>query len=300
MRTDTGLTELYAEAARVTARGSRSFYFATRFFPAPLARAAHAVYSFCRYTDDLVDEAPTPAQGRRGLDEWEHLVRRALDGEPASDPVLAPFQDTVRRCGIPAEYPLDLLAGVRMDLDGVRYQTFADLQVFCYRVASVVGLMMMHVIGFKEPAPAYAADLGVAMQLTNILRDIGEDLRRGRIYLPRYDLHRFGYTEEELRAHVRNDSFRRLMRFQVERARHYYAQAEPGIALLSPEGRFAVQVAARVYRGILDEIERMDYHVFDRRAVVPAAKMYWITAQCMAGPVMRQSARRLVFWRQRA
>jgi len=287
------LNELYAEAASVTAQHSKSFYFATRFFPRELAQSAHAVYWFCRHTDDLVDECPTVAIGRRDLEAWANQVQAALRGEPATHPVLMPFLDAVRRHSIPHRYPLELIEGMRMDLENTRYQTFDQLRVFCYRVASVVGLMMTHVIGYRGDALAYAEDLGIAMQLTNILRDLGEDLDRGRIYLPACELERFGYTEQEFRGRVRNQAFRNLMRFQVERARFYYASSEPGIPLLSSDGRFAVKVASDVYRGILRQIERSDYDVFDRRAYVPAPRKYWITARCMTIPIARRGLRKI-------
>ena len=276
MRADETLTGLYAEAAAVTATGSKSFYFATRWFPPDLARAAHAVYWFCRYTDDLVDECSTIEAGRLNLESWAGDVNRALRGGSPSHPVLQVFMDTARRYAIPAEYPMELIAGMRMDLDGTRYETFSDLRQFCYRVASVVGLMMSHVIGFRGPALDYAIDLGIAMQLTNILRDVGEDLDRGRIYLPSGEMEIHGYTAEDLRNRVRNDAFRELMKFQVARARSYYARSEPGIALLDARGRFAVKVASDVYRQILEEIEASGYDVFDRRAVVSPVRKYWL------------------------
>lgn len=273
----------YREAAKAAAAGSRSFYFATRFFPPKLARAAHGVYWFCRYTDDLVDECDSVQQGRRDLEAWRGALTTALRAGRAEHPILAVFIDTVQRFGIPHEYPFELIEGMRMDLDCTRYRSFADLRVFCYRVASVVGLMMCHVIGFRENAPAYAIDLGIGMQLTNILRDVGEDLDRGRIYLPLEEMERFGYSQTHLRARMQSGEFRGLMRFQVARARDYYERARPGIALLNPEGRFAVGTAADVYRAILDRIERADYRVFDRRAVVPAVQKYWITLRGVCG-----------------
>ena len=275
------LASLYAQAAEVTAHGSKSFYFATRFFPREMARSAHAVYWFCRYTDDLVDECPNIEQGRRDLEQWAGQVRAALAGEPPDHPVLAPFMDTVRKHAIPHEYPLELIEGMRMDLCGTRYRTFDELRVFCYRVASVVGLMMSHVIGFQGDPRSYAVDLGIAMQLTNILRDIGEDLERGRVYLPSDEMEQFGYSEGKLTGHVRDEAFRKLMRFQVKRAQSFYEAAEPGIAMLSKEGRFAVKLAADIYRGILGRIERSGYNVFKERAVVPAAQKYWLTARAL-------------------
>ena len=309
MRTPTDLNALnllYREAAAATAAGSKSFYFATRFFPPELARSAHAVYWFCRTTDDLVDEAPSLAKGRKDLDEWEAAVRAVYRGGEPFHPVLKAFFDAVHRHQIPADYPLELIEGVRMDLNRVRYRTFGDLRVFCYRVASTVGLMMSKVIGFKQPeweeaGLPRAVDLGIAMQLTNILRDIGFDLRLNRIYLPADEMAQFHYGEADLRAHRNNDDFRRLMEFQISRARFYYAQAEPGIALLDPQGSFAVQVASDVYRQILTVIEQNDYDVFNRRAVVPAVQKYWLTARSMAVPAARHSVsavfHKLSFWK---
>ena len=275
------LSQLYAEAGAITAEGSRSFYFATRFFPREMARSAHAVYWFCRHTDDLVDECQSIEQGRADLEDWSNELNAGLAAGRSDHPVLAPFLDTLQRCGIPHEYPLELLEGMRMDLNATRYRTFDDLRVFCYRVASVVGLMMSHVIGYRDPALPHAIDLGIAMQITNILRDVGEDLDRGRIYLPEEDLDRFGYSEADLRARVNNPAFRELMKFEAARARAYYRSAEPGIQLLSRQGRFAVQIASDVYKNILSRIERSNYDVFETRAVVPASQKYWLTAKAL-------------------
>jgi phytoene synthase len=291
------IRNLYEEAARVTAQGSKSFYFATRFFPRRLAESAHAVYWFCRHTDDLVDEAPDPATGSRQIEEWAMEVERALLQREARHPVLIAFLDAVERHGIPHDYPMELIEGMRMDARGTRYATFAELRVFCYRVASVVGLMMSHVIGFEEPALDYATDLGIAMQLTNILRDIREDWELRRVYLPSEEMARFGYSMEDLAARRKNDALRALLQFQVARARDYYTRALPGIALLRPEGRFAVQVAADVYREILTCIERSDYDVFGPRAVVPARTKYWLTARSMAVPAARSALRGLQVWK---
>jgi phytoene synthase len=279
---------LHRQAARATSAGSRSFYFATKFFPPHLARAAHSVYWFCRYTDDLVDECPSPEQGRRDLDAWSAALHSAIHTGRAHHPVLTLFIDALDRYRIPRDYPFELIEGMRMDLNGTRYATFDELRVFCFRVASVVGLMMSHVIGFSGGALAHAVDLGIAMQLTNILRDIGEDLDRNRIYLPSEEMEGFGYSEIELRARKRNEAFRCLMEFQIARARRFYERAAPGIRLLNPEGRFAVSIAAEVYRAILGRIESSRYDVFERRAVVPALQKYWITFRSTAAPAVRR------------
>lgn len=282
------LDSLYAEAAKVTADGSKSFFFATRLFPPHLARHAHSVYWFCRHTDDLVDEAPNRQIGETELNSWEAQTRLALAGRSIPSPLLRLFAHTCQECGIPEEYPLDLIAGVRMDLQQQRYSSFEELRVFCYRVASCVGLMMCHVIGFcdsslEEEGKQQAIDLGIAMQLTNILRDVGTDLKLGRIYFPQQELDRFGVTEADLLAGRRTDAFVALMRFQMERARGYYLSAHGGIQKLRPEGRFAVEIAARVYAGILRRIESNGFDVFDKRAVVPAYEKYWITFTAIVG-----------------
>lgn len=282
MRESSQLVELRRKAAEATAAGSKSFYFATRFFPPGLAEAAHAVYWFCRTTDDIVDE------NQGDIVEWEAAVRQALSRGHSMSPVLDLFARTVVEYRIPHEHPLELIEGVKMDARGERYRTFEELRLFCYRVASTVGLMMMHVIGAKPGADSYAIDLGIAMQLTNILRDIGDDLRMGRIYIPSAELDRFSYSEADLRSSLRNEAFVHMMRFQCARARSYYAAAEPGIPLLDSRGRFAVRIAADVYAGILDRIESSGYDVFDRRAFVPKPRKYWITARALAVPALRQ------------
>lgn len=287
----------YLRAAAATAVGSKSFYFATRFFPPHLAKAAHAVYWFCRHTDDLVDEAPSVAVATVALEEWERALDDAWASGWSPQPILHIFVETARHFEIPRQYPFELIEGMRMDLRGASYPDFASLRVFCYRVASVVGLMMCHVIGFREPAPARAIDLGIALQLTNILRDVGEDLRRGRVYLPAEDLASFNYGLEDLRGGVVDDRFRALIQFQIARAEEYYRSAEPGIALLHTDGQFAVRVAADVYRGILREIERNGYDVFGRRAVVPSSRKAWITARSMAVPMAKHTLHRLAFWK---
>lgn len=251
-----------------------------------MARAAHAVYWFCRYTDDIVDECPDPAQARRDLDDWSRALDRALTASDASHPVLRVFLDAAIRHQIPHEYPRELIAGMRMDLELSRYENFEDLKLFCYRVASVVGLMMCHVIGLRpqdrDEVLARAADLGIAMQLTNILRDIGEDRKRGRLYLPQQELDRFSVSEQALFSRPQGKEFDALMRFQIERARRFYASSAPGIPLLNPEGRFAVAIASDTYRAILSEIEAARFDVFSQRAYVRPIKKYGITARHLA------------------
>ncbi len=293
----TAIAELYKRAGAATAEGSKSFYFATRFFPPHLAAAAHAVYWFCRYTDDLVDECENPQQGRRDLDAWQAALESCVKSghTECQHPVLQVFLDTARRYEIPLEYAFELIEGMRMDLNQTRYESFDELRLFCYRVASVVGLMMCWVIGFNRPedrdrALPYAIDLGIAMQLTNILRDIDEDLQRGRIYLPLADMRRFEVSVEDLETRQNTGKFKQLMQFQAERAQSYYEKGNAGIGMLHPDGRFAVEIASSVYHEILVRLQASKFDVFGHRTVVPASRKYWITARCLA-------AGRLLFWR---
>lgn len=278
----TSLDSLYAQAAEATRTNSRSFYFATQHFPLDLARAAHAVYWFCFYTRQVGRLGPAD------LDQWASLVTDGLRGRLARHPVLDVFLDTIDYRSIPHDLPLELIEGVRMDLEPPRYQSFSSLRNLCYRLGSVISLMLTHVVGFREPALDYMADLGLAIELTSLLRDTGEHLAHGRIYLPLEEMDSHGYSEKDLQDHVRNEAFRALMHFQVERAKEYYQKAEPGIALLDPRGRFAVKVAFDLYRNTLKHIETSDYDVFNRRPSVPAVERAWITARGMAGPVTRR------------
>jgi len=178
------LDRLYVQAAEATQAGSRTFFFATRFFPQELARAAHAVYWFCAYTRGLGRQAVTPEQGRLDLDRWAAQVNRGLRGQIVHSPVLEVFLDTVDRHKIPHRFATDLIEGARMDLDHFRYQSFSQLREYCYRTSGTVSVLMAHLIGYRGPALDYMADLGLAMELTSILRTLGSALERDRIYLP--------------------------------------------------------------------------------------------------------------------
>ena len=259
------LQRAYAHCEALTAKYSRSFHLASGLLPLDKRRAARALYAFCRVSDDIVDHPREDAEA--DLAAWR---QRALASEPPCDDLVAvAWADTRSRYGIPAHYAEQLLDGVARDIYQTRYDTFDELVVYCYGVASTVGLMSMHIIGFAGPeAASYAIRLGVALQLTNILRDVGEDWRTGRVYLPRDELASFGLSEADLAAGRVDDRWRALLRFQIARTRQLYADSWPGIALLTPSGRFAIATATGVYRAILDDIEAHDYDVFHRRAHV--------------------------------
>jgi 15-cis-phytoene synthase len=285
------LDALYAQAAEVTRAGSQSFSIATRLFPLDLRRAAHAVYWFCYYTRRLATQAEAPERARTDLDLWASMVASGLRGELVRHPVLEVFLDTLEQRSIPHDLPLEMIDGVRMDLDQSRYGSFSQLRSRCHRMTGTVAMMMTHVVGFRGPAVENMADLGLAIELTAIIRDVGEQLAHGRIYLPLDEMKAFGYSEQEAQNHVRNDAFRRLMHFQAERARGYYQKAEPGLALLDPRGRFSMKAAFDIYRKTLRQLEASGFDVFHRRPAAPMpaelVQRAWITARSLAGPAAR-------------
>jgi phytoene synthase len=270
-----GRREAFNYCREVTRVHSKSFYVSTMMLPEERRWATFAVYAFCRYADNIVDEPG----GRSNEDVWRELemlregLSMAYKTGNSEHPVLLAFIEAAKRFGIPQHYPMELIHGVEMDLRKQRYETFADLYVFCYRVAAVVGLMMTHILGFRtHRAFVYAEKLGIAMQLTNILRDIHEDKDRGRIYLPAAELREFGVSEADIVAERMNPEMRELMRFQVARARRYYEEAQPGIRMLRPESQFGIYSASRIYGGILRQIESRDYNPYTGRVYVSGKK----------------------------
>jgi 15-cis-phytoene synthase len=275
------LEDAYELCRQVTAEYAKTFYLGTRLMSAEKRRAIWAIYVWCRRTDELVDGAQAATTTDATLDHWEHNLESIFAGHPIDDADVA-LVDTLKRFPIDIQPFRDMIAGQRMDLYRSRYETFEELELYCYRVAGTVGLMSTAVMGIDtswgsapwsrshQPNPApEAVALGIANQLTNILRDVGEDARRGRIYLPLEDLERFNYTEKDLFKGVVDDRWRALMRFEIQRARKFYIEAEKGISQLSPDARFPVWSALLLYSQILDAIERNQYDVFRKRAFVP-------------------------------
>ena len=277
--------EASREICRVMTRHhAKTFYFASHVLPARKRGDAYAVYAFCRYVDDRIDLAPDAAARELALAELAKLLDAVrAQGTKAERfgadlPWLVAFGETVQRRAIPLRYFEELLAGVEMDRGRVRLANWLELDRYCYHVAAVVGLIMVHVL--TEPAPellAPARDLGTAMQLTNILRDVAEDWERDRLYLPLDELEKFGLTPEDVAQRRMGEPFRAMMRFQIGRAREFYARAEPGIAALPADGsRFCVRLMSTVYGAILREIERADYQVFRGRVRVSFTRKLWL------------------------
>jgi 15-cis-phytoene synthase len=270
LQSEAELDRAYAFCEELTSLHSRSFHMASRLLPPAKRRAARALYAFCRITDDLVDEFPAGADAgsTTTLEMLEAWRKRSLHPQKGEvDPVVVAWTDTRIRYQIPQRYAEQLINGVAQDLRLARYQTFDELSAYCYGVASTVGLMSMCIIGFagREAIP-YAVKLGVALQMTNILRDVGEDWRQARLYLPAEELESFGVNEEQIADAYVDGRWRSFMRFQIERNRQLYREAWPGIALLDQDGRFSIAAAADLYQGILNDIEAHNYDVFSRRA----------------------------------
>jgi phytoene synthase len=262
------LDACYQQCGEIARRHSKSFFISSRFLPVAKRRAVWAVYAFCRTADDIADREGAAGERLGAIDAWEAQLRAAYAGR-ANNPIFVAFADAAARYDVPLQAALDLLHGTRMDVTVERYGTYDDLRGYCYLVASTVGLLVTPILGVVDDAAVHdAAALGHAMQMTNILRDVGEDARMRRVYLPAEELSRFGYTEADLFAGVVDERFVALMHFQIERTRQLYRDAEPGIARLQPESRYAVRLALHLYRGILGAIEANRYDVFTRRAHV--------------------------------
>jgi phytoene synthase len=263
--------ESYAYCTRVAREQARNFYYAFLLLDGPRRNAMCAVYAFMRQCDDLSDGAGV-ADRAAALRAWREELDRALGGDTATHPLWPAFADTARRYRIPREYFHEMIAGVSSDLEPRRIRTFDELYRYCYQVASVVGLTIVHIFGFADPqALAFAEKCGIAFQLTNILRDVGEDRDNGRVYLPAEDLERFGVKE-----FARTPAFRELMRFEADRAHEYYRESRPLLELVTPATRPALWALIEIYRRLLERIEASDFDVLARRIRVPAWEKLWI------------------------
>ncbi|MGL5033060.1 MAG: 15-cis-phytoene synthase CrtB [Microcystaceae cyanobacterium] len=291
--------EAYELCRQVTAQYAKTFYLGTLLMPPQKRKAIWAIYLWCRSTDELVDGPQAVTTTTETLDQWETRLEGIFAGHPQDDGDVA-LIDTLERFPIDIQPFRDMIAGQRMDLSRSRYETFRDLDLYCYRVAGTVGLMSSSVLGVDtsagtapwQPDAIYipeeeAIALGVANQLTNILRDVGEDAQRGRVYLPLEDLARFDYTEQDLFKGVNDERWQALMRFEIERARKYFEGAERGIRALNRDSRWPVWTALMLYQGILDVIEANNYNVFEQRAFVstPKKMLYlpiaWLRSQAL-------------------
>ncbi|MGH7963114.1 MAG: presqualene diphosphate synthase HpnD, partial [Candidatus Binatia bacterium] len=274
------LPEAYAYCRRITRKSSSNFYHAFHLLPLEQQNGLCALYAFCRFLDDITDQPGASSQRQNGnrteylatlLDTWREELRHCYTGTPRH-PIAQALADTVRRFSIRQEHLAGIIDGVEMDLSRTRYQTFTELYDYCYHVASLVGLVCIEIFGYRNAgARDYAVNLGVALQLTNILRDVGEDAQRGRIYLPSEDLARFGYSEQGLSAGVYNDAFVQLMTFEGKRASEYYRRA---VAYLAPEDRrtlAAAEAMRLIYQRLFDKLVACHFNVLGTRVTLPTS-----------------------------
>jgi 15-cis-phytoene synthase len=271
----------YERCAEITRRSSSNFYYAFMLLPAERRRALYAVYAFCRFVDDIADDESIREPATL-LARWREELDRVYGGVPTR-PISRALADAARRFSIPRDYFAEVIAGVEMDLSRRRYATFEELRLYCYRVASVVGLICIEVFGYSNPeAKVYAENLGIAFQITNILRDLREDAARGRIYLPLEDLARFGVAEDEILRGVYSDAFVRLMEFEANRAREYYQRADRA---LPPEDRSSLLTAEAmrsIYGALLNLIVSSHYRVLDRRLSLSAPRKLYLVGRTWA------------------
>lgn len=275
--TDPQLRRAFLAARAMHSRHGRSYFLATRLLPADKRPYVHALYGFARYVDDLVDHR-APGMSATALSTVDQIMASR------TEPVVVALRETMRRFDLQMRYIDDFLISMRSDLTIAEYPRYADLERYMWGSGAVIGLLLLPILGTRSRALAepYAADLGIAFQLTNFIRDVGEDVSRGRIYLPGEDLALFGLDANRLRRGVVDGPMRRLLAYEIARTREIYRAARPGIRLLDPASRPCIEAAYRLYAGILDEIERADYQVFDRRISVPLWRRAFIAGRAIA------------------
>jgi len=278
------LRDAYGYCQEVAKRNDTNFYLGFQFLPKEKRNAVFACYAFCRYVDDIADELGPEAGIEELLARWESDLDACYAGR-ASHPITIALADAVKKYRIPKTPFKGLIEGCRMDQRIKRYETFKDLLKYCNRVATTISTISLAIFGYKNRnAKKYGRYLSLALQLTNILRDIGEDAKRGRIYLPLDELRRFGYTEAELFRGEINENFRRLMKFQVERVRRYYAKAFEVTKLVNDDARFATLLMGGVYAKVLDQIERNGFDVFNRKAKLSFWQKLWLVLKMRFAP----------------
>jgi len=282
------LAASYRCAEEVARTRARNFYYSFIVLPPDKRRALCAFYAFMRVCDDISDGSETVDGKRRSLETLRSQMTAALGGDCIGQPIFPAFHDSVRKFAIPAEYFHWILDGVEMDLSIHGYQTFEDLYRYCFRVASAVGLVCLQIFGYSdESAKQHAEHCGIAFQLTNILRDLKEDAGMGRIYLPAEDLEKFQYSADDLRRGVIDERFRKLMTFEVDRARHYYLRGRGLIPLIDDNSRPALWAMVEIYEKLLEKIARRRFEVFHTRIRLSRAEKTSIALRALSMRYLR-------------
>jgi phytoene synthase len=282
LQENAGLRKDYARCAAITRRSSSNFYYAFMLLPAERRQALYSVYAFCRFVDDIADDQSVghPAEL---LNRWREELERVFNGSPAY-PISRALAHNVRRFAIPRRYFEEIIDGVEMDLGRTRYASFEELRLYCYRVASAVGLVCIEIFGYRHPRTReYAENLGIAFQLTNIIRDLSEDAARGRIYLPLEDLAKFGVTEDQVLRGVDTVELRRLLEFEVARARSFYALAEQALSAEDRAAMVCAEAMRSIYRALLERIASRGCGVVGRRYRLSTPRKLYLVGRTWAG-----------------
>lgn len=260
---------MLSDTKKISKESRSSFYYAFSLLPSEQRNAMNDIYAFCRYTDDIVDNLDEPDDVKfEKLRKWRIELDKALNLD-SSFPILNKVSKSIQQFNIPLEPFFDLIRGMEMDLQYKRYLSFADLQTYCYRVASTVGLMCIEIFGYKNSCvKAYAVNLGMALQLTNILRDVKTDAANGRIYLPKEDMDRFNYTEEELLNNVYNDNFVLLMRYEADKAKKYFEEADKNLRFEDKPSLYSARAMQHIYFKLLTKLEAKNFNVFEKKIKV--------------------------------
>jgi len=273
------LEESYALCDKITAERARNFHFAFSVLPKERYKGICALYSFTRTADDLSDDENDPGKALENARRWRETFDAALAGDTSRHAIMPAVADTFARCKIPPEFMHDLITGTEMDARQNRYPAWADTYLYCYRVASVIGMMTIHVFGFDDPrAIPLAEKMGIAFQMTNILRDIKEDAERNRIYLPLEDLAARGISEAQFLACENTPALRKLIQFETDRAWAHYEEGQALIPMIYPESRDALGSLVAIYKRLLEEIKRRDYDVFSKRVSLSATEKLSLAA----------------------
>jgi 15-cis-phytoene synthase len=283
---DAALRQDYARCASITRRSSSNFYYAFMLLPAERRYALYSVYAFCRFVDDIADDRSV-GQPAELLTRWREELERVFNGSPGH-PISRALAHNVRRFAIPRRYFEEIIDGVEMDLGRTRYPAFEELRLYCYRVASAVGLICIEIFGYRNPRTrVYAENLGIAFQLTNIIRDLSEDAARGRIYLPLEDLANFGVTEDDILRGADTPELRRLLKFEVDRARSFYGLAEQGLPAEDRAAMLCAEAMRSVYRALLERIASRDCAVVGRRHRLSTPRKLYLVGRTWAGTRLR-------------
>lgn len=269
---DAELERAYRFCRNLARTKAGNFYYAFIFLPKPKRRAIYALYAFCQYTDNLVDEVPRKVNPVSDIDKLRADLANCLEGKYSS-PLFIALGDSIRRYSLPIEHFHELIDGIESDLHLTRIETFDDLERYCYLVASTVGLLCVEIFGYRDKAVRrYAENLGVALQLTNIIRDIKEDALRGRVYLPVEDLERFNYSLDDLANELVNENFHRLMELQYNRALEFYRRAEEALPPEELKSQVASEIMKKIYRELLETVKRSGFRIFDERISVKSSR----------------------------